>query len=517
MCFVTALKARSCRAWSSQRKRQKRVNADCVGGKTIGENGLNGPAEASASTNLTLSEHRKSSDNAVHSCNVLGENEQEKPTQNGALKTNRCLTRGTEEASRHDDNNNASACEPAQSVDGGGEANRMTQRKETVDTQGPTILLHATPPCYRVNKSICIDTGVKKSKKKKKNAQIHDGMEGRTEEEPEDVCRLESVTLDVEPPAPLMSTDETESNGRSLHDDKTDRQGERTSGEHRKWKKRNTKTAVSLWEEHLESDMLITNSTNSPEGGGNGDDFRQSEQSSTTNGASNYVEGMRFKRKKNKKDKKIIAGNERGESVKSCEKGLALETRVELSYPPSIREVTNTLGDGMPTKKGFDDDQSPKPVGKKKQQHEVIMESSEASVPQSEFLAAVQKKKKRGTSSSLCVDAVEKDVQTARKHMIVPAEGLGTQSAKIADTLKQSDFCDKKKKRKRKHDHKDDAETGLERKGDRNENGATEMMQSAAVLSPFLKSDISSPGCDVSKKHQKLRRKLYNPVGDLLE
>lgn len=610
MCFVTSLKATSCRSWRSQRKRQKRMNAGCVGEKTLQENSLkmqeNIPAEASKSTNVPLSEHRKSSDNAVHSSNVLGENEHDKVTQNTALKTNRCLTLGTKEASGENDSN-ASVCEPSD-VDGGGEVCDQTQREETVDTQGHRTLLHATPLSHSDNESICIDTRVKKSKKEKKNAPIHASMEGQRQEEPEDVCLLESETLEVEPQAP-QSTDETESNGRSLHDDKTDRQEERTSREHRKRKKK-TKTAHTLWEEHLESDVMITDSMISLEGGGkkeknkddDDEDVRQSEQSSTTDGALNDVGGMKFKRKKNKKDKKIITGDEREQSVKTSEKGLALETGVELSYLKSIREVRNALEGSVPNTNGFAEDQSPKPVKKKKQKHGVKMDTSEDSVSQSDFSVAVQKKEKRRTSSFLCADAVEKDVQTARKHVSVRAEGLGTQSAEITENLEQSDCHVKKKKRKRKHDHKDDADTGVERKrdSDRNGNGLgtpTEMMESAAVLGPLkkrkrkedsccmsedvsnhvgtfdrffkqasysqmpgtlalkdknskmepnssadllqqelvttkkkehtaapltsetseTKSEISSTDCVVSKKHRKLKLKLYHPAEDLLE
>lgn len=255
MCFVTSLKATSCRPWCSQRKRQKRMNTGCVGEETLRENGLtmqeNIPAEASTSTNVPVPEHRKHSDNAAHFSKVLNENEQEGST---ALKTNRCLTLGTKEASG-DNNSNTSVCEPPD-VGGGGEVCNLTQR----------------------------------------------------------------------------------------------------------------------------------------------------------------------------------------------------------------------------------------------------MDTTEDSVPQSDFSVAVQKKKKRRTSSFLCADAVEKDVQTARKHFSVQAEVLDTQSAEITENLEQPDRRVKEKKRKRKHDYEDDAEAGVERKkdSDRHRNGlgtATEMMEGAAVLDPLKKKRNEDSGC----------------------
>lgn len=613
MCFATALKARSCRSWCSQRKQQKRMDAGCVAEKTLGENGLkrqeNLPAEASTLTNVPLSEHRKSSGNAVHSSKVLDENEQDKPTQNTALKTKRCLTLGAEAASR-DNNSSASVCEPTD-VDGGGEVCSQTQREEMVDTQEHPTLLHTSPLRHSSHESICIGVRVKKRKKKKKIAPIHASMEGQRQEESAGVCLLEAVTLEVEPQAP-QSIDEAESNERSLHDERTERQEERTSREHRKRKKRKTKTANSLWEEDLESDVTIKDSMISLEGGvkkDDDDDVRHSEQSSTTDGALNDAEGMKIKRKKREKDKKIMTADECEESVKSSEKDLALENGVELSYPKSVREVTNALEDSVANTKGSAEDKSPKAVKKEKQKHEVKRNSSEDSVPQSDFSVAMQKKEKRRTSSFLCADAVEKDVQTARKRISVQAEDLGTQSAEITENLAQSDGCVKAKKRKRKHDYNGDADTGVERKRDSERYGkglgtATEMIESAAVLGPlkkksredsccmseevsthvgtfdrffkqasysqtpgklamkdknrkmepnssahllqeelvttathlefskkkkectaapltseisFSKSEISSPDCVVSKKRQKIKRKLYHPVEDLLE
>lgn len=510
MCFAAALKATSRRSWCSQRKRQKRMNAGCVGEKTLRENGLqmqeNIPAEASTSTIVPLLEHRKNSDDVVHSSKALGEDEQDTPTQNTALKTNRCLTLGTKEANM--DNSNASVCEQPD-VDGGGEVCNQTQREEMVHTQGHQTLLHTTSLSPSNNESICIDMRVKKSKKKKKNAQIHASMEGQRQEEPEDVCLLESVAL-IEPQAP-QSSDETESHERRLHDDKTDREEERTSRKHGKRKTRKTKAANTLWEEHLESDVIITDSVISLEGGGkkeknqDNDDVRQSAQSSTTDGAFSDAEGMKFKGKKNKKDKKGITADEREESVKSSGKGLALETGVELSYPKSIREVTNALEDSMANTKGSAEDQRPEPVKKKKQKHEVKMDSSEDSAPQSDFSAAVQKKEKRRTSSFLCADAVETDVQTAGKHISVRAEDLGTQSAEITENLEQSDCRVKKKKRKRKHDYKDDADTGAERKKDSGTKGnglgtTTEMRESAAVLGPLKKKKSKDDSCCMSEQ-----------------
>lgn len=601
MCFVTALKATSCRPWCSQRKRQKRVNAGCVGEKTFQEKGLkmqeNIPAEASTSTTGPLLERRKSCDNAAQ---VLGENEHDKLTRNTAVKTNRCLTPGTKEASR-DNNSNASVCEPPDG-DGGGGVGNQTQREETVDTQEHRSLPHTTPLSQSNNESICVKASLKKSKKKKKNAQIHASMEGQRQEEPEDVCLLESVTL-IEPP---QSTDET--NERRLHDDKADRREERTSREHRKRNKK-TQTAHPLCEEHLESDVMITGSMISLEGGlkkqrnKTDHDDRQSEQSSTTDGALNHAEGMAFKCKKTKKDKKMITADEREESAKSSGTGSALETGVELSCPKGIREVTSGLRDRIPNTKGSAEDQSPKPVKKKNQKHDVKMDTSEDSVPHGDFSVAVQKKGKKRTSSFLGADAVEKYVQTARKHICVKAEEVGTHSAEITEDLEQSDGRVKKKKRKRKHHYKDDEDTGAERDSDRNGNGlgtTTETMESAAVLDPlkkkskedsrcmsdlsyhvgtfdrffkkdsysqtpgklalkdenskmepnasadllqeelvtkhlefgkkkkaltaapliaaisFSQSKISSPDCVVSKKHKKLKRKLYHPVDDLL-
>lgn len=409
------------------------MNAGCVGEKTLRENGLEMqesiPAEASTSTNVPPSEHRKSSDNAVHSSNVLGENEPDKPTQNTALKTSGCVTLGTTEASG-DNISNASVCK-LPDVGGGGEVCNQTQREETVDTQGERTLLHTTPLSHSQNERICMDTRVKK----KKNTQIHVSREGQRQEEPDDACLLDSVTLEVEPQA-SQSTDETESNERSLHDDKTYRQEGRTSREHRK---RKTKTANPLWDEDLESDVMYTDSMILLEAGGKRRKTRMmmSEQSSTTDGALNDAEGMKFKHKKDKK-KNMITANEHEESVKSSETGVELINK-------SIREVT-ALESSMPNTKGFAEDQSPKPVKKKKQKHEVKMDTAEDGVPQSEFSVAVQKKERRG-SSFLCADAVEKDVQTARKHISVRAEGLGTQSAEIAESLEQSD-CHVKKKRK---------------------------------------------------------------------
>lgn len=134
MCFVTSLKATSCQPWCSQRKRQKRMNAGCVGEETPRENGLtmqeNIPAEASTSTNVPLPGQRKHSDNATHFPKVLSENEQEAKT---ALKTNRCL--GTKEASG-DNNSNASVCEPPD-VSGGGEVCSLTQRMDTSEDSVP--------------------------------------------------------------------------------------------------------------------------------------------------------------------------------------------------------------------------------------------------------------------------------------------------------------------------------------------------------------------------------------------
>lgn len=565
MCFATALKARSCRSWCSQRKRQKRMNAGCVAEKTLGENGLkrqeNLPAEASTLTNVPLSKHKKSSGNAAHSSKVLGENEQDKPTQNTALKTNRCLTAGAEAASR-DNNSSASVCEPAD-VDGGGEGCNQTQREEMVDTQEHPTLLHTAPLRHSCNESICIDARVKKRKKKKKIAPIHASMEGQRQEEPAGVCLLESVTLGVEPRAP-PSIDEAESNERSLHDERTERQEERTSRKHRKRKKRKTKTANTLWEEDLESDVTIKDSMISLEAGvkkdDDDDDVRHSEQSSTTDGALNDAEGMKIKRKKREKDKKIMTADECEESVKSSEEDLVLENGVELSHPKSVREVTNALEDSVPNTKGSAEDKSPKAVKKKKKKHEVKMNSSEDSVPQSDFSVAMQKKEKRRTSSFLCADSVEKDVQTARKRISVQAEDLGTQSAEITESLAQSDCCVKAEKRKRKHDYKDDADTGVERKRDSDRygkgktpgtlamkdknrkmepNSSADLLQEELVTTSthlefskkkkectaapltseisFSKSEISSPDCVVSKKRQKLKRKLYHPVEDLLE
>lgn len=115
MCFVTSLKATSYRPWCSQRKRQKRRNAGCVGEETLRENGLRMqesiPAEASTSTNVPLPEHRKHS------------------------RDSRCLTRGTKEASG-DDNSNASVCEPPD-VGGGGEVCSLTQRMDTSEDSVP--------------------------------------------------------------------------------------------------------------------------------------------------------------------------------------------------------------------------------------------------------------------------------------------------------------------------------------------------------------------------------------------
>lgn len=345
-----------------------------AGEKTLRENGLkmqeNLQAQASTSTNVPLSEHRKSSDNAAHS-------------------SNRCLTPGTEEASR-DTNSRPSDCEPAD-VDGGGggEVCNQTQREEMVDTQEHPTLLHTTPSSHSSYESICIDTRAKKRKKRKKIAQIHASMEDQRREEPADVCLLESVG--VKPQIP-QSTDEAESNERSLHDERTGRQEERTSRDHRKRKKRKTKTANILWEEDLESDVTITDSMFSLEGGVKKDDgdVRQSEQSSTTDGALNDAEGMKFKRKKNEKEKKNITADEREESVKGSEKDLALGTGVEWSYPKSTREVTNALEDSVPNTKRSAEDQSPKAVKKKKQKHEVKMDSSDDR--QSDFSVALQKR-----------------------------------------------------------------------------------------------------------------------------
>lgn len=136
MCFVTSLKATSYRPWCSQRKRQKRMNAGCVGEETLRENGLRMqesiPAEASTSTNVPLPEHRNHSNNAMHFSKVLSENEQE---GNTALKTSRCLPRGAKEASG-DDNSNTSVCEPPD-VGGGGEVCSLTQRMDTSEDSVP--------------------------------------------------------------------------------------------------------------------------------------------------------------------------------------------------------------------------------------------------------------------------------------------------------------------------------------------------------------------------------------------
>lgn len=555
MCFVAALKARSCRSWCSQRKRPTRMNAGCAGEKALRENGLkmqeNIDAEASARTNVPLWERGKSSDNAVNSSKVLGGNEN-KPT-------------------------------PPPDIDGGGEVCNQTQGEEKVDTRG-----HGTPL-----QSICVDTRLKEKKKKKKNAQIHANMEGQRREE-------------ATPQTPPQSPDQTESNERGLRDEEAGGQEERTSREHRTRKKRKgrSKTANTLWDEQ-EPDVTVTDFMTSLEAGGGKErkkeeeeDVRQFEQSSTTDGAKNDAEGIKLKRKKNKKDGKMIPAKEREESVKCSGRGLAL---VDLSHPESVGEGTNALDSNTPDTRRSAEDQSPKPAKKKKHRREVKMETSADGASQGDFPLAAWKTEARSASSVPCADAVEKEVQTGRNHTSAPAGDLGTPSAEIAGNLEQTDGRVKKKNRKRKHDYKDD----VERERGRNGTGlrtATERMERAAVLGPltkkgkedsccmseepsthvgpsdgffkqvshsqtpgkrpfedrnskmepnssadllkeqlvtylelrkkkkehtttaplasqvsFSESKISSPGCIVSKKRKKLKRKLYHPVQDLLE
>lgn len=231
------------------------------------------------------------------------------------------------------------------------------------------------------------------------------------------------------------------------------------------------------------------------------------------------------------------------------------------------KEVFNALENNIPNLEGFAGDQSAKPVKNAKKKGN----TSEDSVVQNNCSVEVQKKG-RTTLSFLCADTVEKDAQTPREHISFRAEVVDTQSAEIITNLEHSDYLVKKKKRKRKHGCKDASDKGVERKKDNDASGQVTMerMESAAVLGPLQKkrkqafrdknsktemyacadvplqgelltdsallvsrkkrsaapltsdmsilaSEISSYDCVVRKKHQTLKRKLYNPIENLFE
>lgn len=620
------------------------------------------PAEASTSMERQLLFHTKRSNVAIPSSDFLGETKGlDKLTPNTALKTKTGVTLGTEEVRK--ENNSDAAVGEKLDVGGGWEVHNQTQREEMVDTGGHKTQLHTTL-LGNSNERICIDTRVKKKKKKKKKGQTHASVEGQGQEESENLRVLESVNLEDETQAPQTAEDIV-ANQRSLHDDKTDRQ-ERTSRKHGKRKNKKTKAENIVREGHLDSDLMITDSIISLEGGGkqkNNDDISHIELSSTANGNLNGAEGVKIKRKKNKKDKRVIAADRREESHNvtrqleesgnESEKGSIFEKVGELSYSqrqkhtkkqrpsssddPQAEEVidrndsniaatlkertekshkkkkkkkpiwdeeeisNNALEHNMPNSNEFVEDQSAKP----EQKHKTKMDTSEDIVAQN---CSVAVQKKRRTSSFLCADAVEKDVQTTLEHISFQTEVLDAQSAEITTNLEQSDYRVKKKKKKTKHDRKDAADRGMKKKKDseKDQNGlvTTEMMEGAAVLGPLEKkskedsccvtedspnvgtfdgifkqalysqtpekqtlkdknskteinasagvplqgelltnsahlqfrkekkqqtaapltsdmfvpeSEISSSDCVVSKKHQKLKRKLYNPTEDLFE
>eukprot|EP00066_Takifugu_rubripes_P026242 XP_011615508.1 PREDICTED: aspartoacylase isoform X1 [Takifugu rubripes] len=301
--------------------------------------------------------------------------------------------------------------------------------------------------------------------------------------------------------------------------EKTDRQ-ERTSRKHSKWKEKKTKAANIVREEYLESDVMITDSIISLEGGGkkkNNDDISHSEWSSTANGNFNGAEGVKIKHKENKKDKRVITADihEESHSVtrqlegsgNESQNSSTLEKVEELSYSQRQKhtkkqqssdapqaeevvdghdsrvaatlkerigkshkrkrksiwdeeEVSNALENNIPTSEGFAGDQSAKPVKNPKTK----VDASEDSVAQNNCSGEVQKKE-RTTSSFLCADAVEKDAQTPREHISFWAEVQDTKSAKSITNLEHSDYLVKKKKRKRKLGCKDAIDRCGKKKG----------------------------------------------------
>lgn len=537
----------------NQRKQQK--NAGYVREKTLREKPLKmqekTPAEASVSMERKLLFHTKRSSVAIPSSDFLAETKElDKLTPNSALKTKTCVTLGTEEARK--ENNSDAAVGEQLDVGGGWEVHNQTEREEMVDTGGHQTWLHTTL-LGNSNKRRCIDTRVKKKKKKKKKGQTHASVEGRRQEESENLHVLESVTLEDKTQAPQTAEDIVANQG-SLHDDKTDRQV-RTSRKHGKRNGKKTKTENIVREGHLDSDAMITDSIISLEGGGKqkNNDATQIELSSTANGNLNGAERVKIKRKKTKKDKGVIAADRREESPNvtrqleesgnASEKGSTFEKVIELSYSqrqkhtkkqrPSCsedplaaevmdknysniaatlkertgkshkkkkkkkkknirdeEEISNALEHNLPNSNEFAEDQSAKP----EQKHKTKMDTSEDIVAQN---CPVAVQKKRRTSSFLCADAVEKDVQTALEHISFPTEVLDTQSAETTTNLEQSVY--RVKKKKTKHDCKDAADRGVKRKKDseKDQNGlvTTEMMESAAVLGPLEKKSKEDSCC----------------------
>ncbi|CAG00403.1 unnamed protein product, partial [Tetraodon nigroviridis] len=141
---------------------------------------------------------------------------------------------------------------------------------------------------------------------------------------------------------------------------------------------------------------------------------------------------------------------------------------LERSYPGSTGEGTDALEDGTPDSRRSAEDHSPPPAKKKKQRRGVKLDLSEDSVSQGGFSVAVQEER-RSTSSFPCADAVEKEVQTGRKHASVPADHSGTQSAETTENLEQSGCWVRKKKGKRKHNYKDDVFLAFEDKSSKME------------------------------------------------
>lgn len=489
------------------------------------------PAEASTSMERRLSWHSKRSNNAVPFSNFLSETDEvDKLMPNTALKPTICLTLGAKEACR-DDNSNIVVCEPLD-VGGSWEVHSESQTGETVDTRGHQSLRHTTPS-NNSNERICIGPRVKKTK-----GQTHASVEGQRQEEPEGL--LGSVTLEEETQRP-QPTEGIVSNKRILLVEKTDRQ-ERTSRKHSKWKERKTK-AANIGVEYLESDVMITDSIISLDGGKKENDISHSEWSSTANENINSAEGVKIKHKENKKDKRVITADiheeshsvtrQLEESGNESQNSSTLEKVEELSYSqrqkhtkkqqssysdaPQAEEVvdghdsrvaatlkerigkshkrkrksiwdeeqvSNALENNIPNSEGFAGDQSAKPVKNPKTK----VDTSKDSVVQNNCSEEVQKKG-RTTSSFLCADTVGKDAQTPREHISFRAEVQDTQSAEIITNLEHADYLVKKKKRKRKLGCKDALDRVLERKKDSEGHASGRMtMESAAVLGPLPKS-----------------------------
>lgn len=499
------------------------------------------PAEASMSMETRLSWHSKRSNNVVPSSNFQSETKEvDKLMPNTALKPTICLTLGAKEACR-DNNSNTVVCEPLD-VDGGWEVHNESQTRETVDTRGHQSLQHTTPS-NNSNERICLGPRVKKTK-----GQTHASVEGQRQEESEGL--LGFVTLEEETRRP-QTTEEIVYNKRILLVEKTDMQ-ERTSRKLSKRKEKKTKAASIVRKEYLESDVMITDSIISLEGGGkkknNDADISHSEWPGTANGNFIGAEGVKIKHKKNRKDKRVITVDihEESHSVARQLEGSGNESQnsstfekvEELSYSQRQKhtkkqqayysdapqaaevvdghdsrmaatmkerigkshkqkrkrvwdeeEVSNALESNIPNSEGFAGDQSAKPVKNPKTK----VHTSEDSVAQNNCSVKVQEKG-RTTSSFLCVDAVEKDAQTTGEHISFRAEVQDTQSAEIITNLEHSDYL--VKKRKRKLCCKDALHRGVERTKDSEghaSGGVT--MESAAVLGPLQKKGKKHSCC----------------------